>query len=151
VTLIVTILGVKVAIPGLQHPLGVLELHVLMFLLLGVHLLFALPLEGRRVLLAWLLLLFMKQFHKLLDLLALTHVVVHGVVHRGSGATVIAVGRLMRVLVASWASAPTRRRTYSYGSTRQQWVVATGLLLVLVVAIALSNGLHIGLAILSYP
>jgi hypothetical protein len=43
-TLVVAGLRVRVAIDGLQCPLGILKLHLYVFLLLGVHLLLALPL-----------------------------------------------------------------------------------------------------------
>jgi hypothetical protein len=45
--LVVARLRVRVAIHGLQHPLGVLKLHLLIFLLLGVH--FCLPSTGGKV------------------------------------------------------------------------------------------------------
>jgi hypothetical protein len=45
--LVVTGLRVGVAIDGLQCPLGVLKLHLCVFLLLGVHLLLALSVPGR--------------------------------------------------------------------------------------------------------
>jgi hypothetical protein len=67
-------------------------------------------------LLARLLLLFVKLFCKLLDLPTLTRVVAHEVMHRVSGTTVIAAECLMRALVTSWASAPTRHHSYSCGS-----------------------------------
>jgi hypothetical protein len=72
--LVVTGLRVGVAIDNLQCPLGILKLHLCVFLLLGVHLLLALPLAGRHTILALLLLhLFMELFHELLDLAALRH------------------------------------------------------------------------------
>jgi hypothetical protein len=54
--LVVTGLRVGVAIDGLQCPLGILKLHLCVFLLLGVHLLLVLPLAGRRAIVALLLL-----------------------------------------------------------------------------------------------
>jgi hypothetical protein len=69
--LVVTGLRVRVAIHGLQCPLGILKLHLCVFLLLGVHLLIALPLAGRRTILALLLHLLTELFHELLDLPAL--------------------------------------------------------------------------------
>jgi hypothetical protein len=154
--LVVARLGVRVAIHGLQCPLGVLELHLLVFLLLGVDLLFALPLAGRRAFLVWLLLLFVELFCELIDLSTLTHAVACGVVHRASGATVITAGHLMGPLVASWVTTPTHRRSCGSGSTSQRLVVAADLLLLLllllvVVAAALSGGPRIRLAIASYP
>jgi hypothetical protein len=73
--LVIIGLGVRVAVDGFQCSLGVLELHLLIFLLLGAHLLFALPLAERCAFLARLLLLFAELFHELLDLPTLTHVV----------------------------------------------------------------------------
>jgi flagellar biosynthesis protein FliQ len=61
-------LRVGVAIDGLQCPLGILKLHLCVFLPLVVHLLLALPLAGRRTILALLLHLFVKLFRELLDL-----------------------------------------------------------------------------------
>jgi hypothetical protein len=149
--LVVARLGVRVAIQGLQCPLGVLELHLLVFLLLGVHLLFALSLAGRRAFLVRLLLLFMELFCELIDLSTLTHAVVCGVVHRASGVAVVTVGHFMGPLVASWAMTPTHHRSYGSGSTSQRLVVAADLLVVVVIAAALSGGLRIRLAIPSCP
>jgi hypothetical protein len=69
--LVVTGLRVGVAIDGLQCPLGILRLHLYIFLLLGVHLLLTLPLAGRRAILALLLHLLTELFCELLDLPAL--------------------------------------------------------------------------------
>jgi hypothetical protein len=66
--LIVAGLRVGVAIDGLQCPLGIIKLHLYVFLLLWVHLLLALPLAGRRAILALLLHIFVELFHELLDL-----------------------------------------------------------------------------------
>jgi hypothetical protein len=60
-----------VAIDNLQCPPGILELYLYVFLLMWVHFLFALPLAGRRTILALLLHLFAELFSELLDLLAL--------------------------------------------------------------------------------
>jgi hypothetical protein len=49
-----------VTIDGLHLPLGILEHHLLILVLLDVHLLFALPLAGRHAFLARLLLLLMS-------------------------------------------------------------------------------------------
>jgi uncharacterized protein (DUF58 family) len=98
--LIVDVLGVGVAIDGLHLPLGVLERHLLILLLLGVDLLFALPLAGRRAFLAWLLLLFMELLHEILDFPSLTRAVGCRVMHRASGAAIIATERLTGALVA---------------------------------------------------
>jgi hypothetical protein len=69
--LVVAGLRVRVVIDGLQFPLGILELHLYAFLLLWVHLLFALPLAGRRGVLALLLHLVAELLHELLNLSAL--------------------------------------------------------------------------------
>jgi hypothetical protein len=71
VALVVAGLRVGVAINDLQFPLGILKLHLCVFLLLRVHLLLALPLEGRRAIVALLLHLFVELFRELLDLSAL--------------------------------------------------------------------------------
>jgi hypothetical protein len=68
-----------------------LELDLYVFLLLRVHFLFALPLAGRRAILAWLLHLLAELFRELLDLPALHHAMVSAVVHRALCATVIAI------------------------------------------------------------
>jgi hypothetical protein len=108
--LVVTGLRVGVAIDGLQCPLGILKLHLCVFLLLGVHLLLVLPLAGRRAIVALLLLhLFAKLFCELLDLPVLRRGMVHGVVYWALRATIVAIGRLTEAFVASWpATAPTR-------------------------------------------
>jgi hypothetical protein len=64
----------------------------------------------------------------------------------------------MEVLVTSWASTPTCRRSYDCGGSSQRLVIAAGLLLlalvvvvvVVVVVAALRNGTCIWLAILAY-
>jgi hypothetical protein len=61
-------------VDGLHLPLGILECHFFI-LLFRIHLLLALPLEGRRAFLAWLLLSLVELFCELLDLLALTRTV----------------------------------------------------------------------------
>jgi hypothetical protein len=135
-TLIVTGLRVGVAIDGLQCPLCILKLHLYVFLLLGVHLLLALPLMGRRAILALLLHLFTELFCDLLDLSALRHGMTRRVVHRALRAAVVAIGRLTGAFVPSrTATAPTHR--YSCGGGRSvQRLVAASLLLIVVVAIA---------------
>jgi hypothetical protein len=92
--LIVTGLRVGVAIDSLQCPLGILKLHLCVFLLLGVHLLLALPLVGRRTILVLLLDLFVELFHELLDLLALRRGMARGVVHRALRAAIATIGWL---------------------------------------------------------
>jgi hypothetical protein len=74
-TLVVTELKVRRAIDGLKVPLGLLELHILILLLLGIHLLFALQLVRRRSFLAQLLLLLTELLRELPDFLALSHAV----------------------------------------------------------------------------
>jgi hypothetical protein len=111
VTLIVIGLRVGVAIDG------ILKLHFCVFLLLGVHLLLALPLVGRRAIMALLLHLFAELFHELLDLLALQCGMARGVVHRALRATVIAIGRLTGAFVASRPTTARTRRC-SCGSGR---------------------------------
>jgi hypothetical protein len=115
--LVVAGLGVGVAIDGLHLPLGILEHHLFILLLLRIHLLFALLMAGRCTFLARLLLLFVEVFHELLDLSVLTHVVAHRVMNQALGATVVTAGCLMRALVTSWASAPTHHHSCSCGGT----------------------------------
>jgi hypothetical protein len=71
IVLIVAGLKVGMTVDGLHLPLGVPKCHVLILVSFGVHLLFALPLTGRRAFLARLLLLLTKLFCELLDLLTL--------------------------------------------------------------------------------
>jgi hypothetical protein len=97
--------GVRVAEDGLQHPLGVLELHLLV--LLRIHLLFAIPLAGRCALLARLLLLLTELFHELLDFPSLSDTVTHGVMHQAPHAAVIATRHLTGALVISRFMVPT--------------------------------------------
>jgi hypothetical protein len=105
--LVVTGLRVGVAIDGLQCPLGILKLHFCIFLLLGEHLLLALPLSGRRAILVLLLHLFTELFRELLDLSALHRGMARGVVHRALCAAVVAIGQLTGVFVTSQtATAP---------------------------------------------
>jgi hypothetical protein len=139
--LIITGLRVRVAIDGLQCPLGILKLHLCVFLLLGVHLLLALPL-------VLLLHLFVELFRELLDLPALRHGMARGVVHRALRTAVVAIGWLTGAFVASQpAMAPTR--CYSCSSGRSgQWLVAASLLVVVVAAaVALGLGPSAGLAL----
>jgi hypothetical protein len=168
-TLIIAGLGVGVAIDGLHLPFSVLERHLFVLVLLEIHLLFALSLAGWRAFLVRLLLLFAELFPELLDLPALTRAMACRVMHRASGITVVATERLMGALVASFASASTYRRGYSYGGTSQRLVFAADLLLLLlllllliiiiiivvvvvvvvVVVTALSSGPRIGLGIIA--
>jgi hypothetical protein len=93
--LVVTGLRVGVAIDDLQCPLGILKLHLCVFLLLGVHLLLALPLTGRCAILALLLHLFTELFCELLDLPILHRGMACGVVHQALRTDVDAIGWLM--------------------------------------------------------
>jgi hypothetical protein len=90
--LVVTGLRVRVAIHGLQCPLGILKLHLCVLLLFGVHLSFALPLAGRRTILALLLHLFMELFCELLDLPTLRRGMSCGVMHRTLRTAVVTIG-----------------------------------------------------------
>jgi hypothetical protein len=113
--LVVTGLRVRVAIDGLQYPPGILELYLYVFLLPRVHFLFALPLVGRRAILALVLHLVAEIFCELLDLPALRCGMARGVVHRKHHAGVVAIGQLTGAFFASWPpTAPTHR--YSCGS-----------------------------------
>jgi hypothetical protein len=76
--LVVTGLGVRIAIYDLEVPFGFQEPH---FVLFNVCLLFALSLMGRRAITALLLQLLAVLFHELLDFPALLGDVVRGVVH----------------------------------------------------------------------
>jgi hypothetical protein len=115
-TLVRARVAIGVAIDGLQCPLGVLELHLLVLILLRIHLLFSLPLMGRRAFLALLLLhLHMELLRELLYLKALLSTVVPGIAIRASHDTVIIVRCLMGLLVTSWTMAPTCRCNCSGG------------------------------------
>jgi hypothetical protein len=144
-----------VAVDVLHLPLGFLECHLLSLVLLGSHLLFSLPLARRRAFLVRLLLLLAELFHELLDLLALTRTVAHGVLYRASGTAVIAVGCLIGALVTSWASASTCHCSSSYGSggTGQRLVVTVSFLLivVLVVVVVVAAALGVELATILCP
>jgi hypothetical protein len=141
--LVVTGLRVRVAIDGLQCPLGILKLHLFIFLLLGVDLLLALPLVGRRTILA-LLHLFTELFHKLLDLLALRRGMARGVVHRALHAAVVAIGWLTEEFVASRTTiAPSHRCSCGSGRPGQR-LVAASLLLVVVASVAIATAWGLG-------
>jgi hypothetical protein len=97
--LVVTRLGVGVAIDDLDRPLGVLELYLLIIALVG-NLLLVFPLAGRHaVTTRLLLLLLMELCHELLDLPALLGAVVPRVVHRAPRPALIAVGGLALLLL----------------------------------------------------
>jgi hypothetical protein len=101
-TLIVAGLRVGLVIDDLQCPPSILELHLYVLLLQWVDFLCALPLMGRCAILSRLLLHLLTQlFCELLDLPALRHAMVRGVVHRSLHAAVVAVGRLTGVFVTS--------------------------------------------------
>jgi hypothetical protein len=104
VVLVVTELRVRVAIDVLHYPLGILELHLYDFLPLRVDFLFALPLAGRRTILAWLLHLLTELLHELLDIPALRRAMMRRVVHQTFCTAVVTVGWLAGAFVASWAS-----------------------------------------------
>jgi hypothetical protein len=147
--LIVAGIRVGVAINGLQCPLGILKLHLYVFLLLRVHLLLALPLAGRCAILALLLHLFTELFRELLDLPALQHGMVHGVVHQTLHAAIVTIGWLTGAFVASRpATAPSRRCSCGSGHSSQRLVAASLFLLVVVVVVAaLGLGPGTGLAL----
>jgi hypothetical protein len=70
--LIVAGVRVRVAVDGLEHPLGILELHLHLLVTLGGNLMLAFPLPRRRAVAAQLLLLLLsKLLCELLDLPAL--------------------------------------------------------------------------------
>jgi hypothetical protein len=79
--LIVTILGVRMAIYDLQVPFGLLEPQSIVLVLLRVHLLFALPLAGRCAIITLLLHVLTVLLHEFLDFPALINVMVCRVVH----------------------------------------------------------------------
>jgi hypothetical protein len=106
VTLIVTGLGIRMAVYSLEVPFVLLEPHSVLLILFRVCLLFALPLAGRHVITMLLLQLLVVLFHELLDFLTLLSVVARRVVHWTMRLSVIAVRRLTGALVASGTSAP---------------------------------------------
>jgi hypothetical protein len=81
VMLVVTGLGVRMVIYGIEVPFGFLEPHSILLILFRVCLLFALPLAGRRAIAVLLLQLLVVLFPELLDFSALLSVVARGVVH----------------------------------------------------------------------
>jgi hypothetical protein len=157
--LVVTGLRVGVTVDGLHLPLGILECHLLILVLLGVHLLFALPLAGRCAFLAWLLLLLTELIRELLDLPALTHTMARGVMYQASCATIIAAARLMGKLVTLWASVSTSRySSRGSGGIDKCLAVAAGFLVVValvvvavvVAIVVVAIALGVGLTVLSY-
>jgi hypothetical protein len=143
---------VGVAIDGLQRPLGVLELHLLLPVPLRGNLLLALPQLGRCANVARLLLLLLVELlHELLDLLTLLRAVAPGVAYREPWATLVTTGGLPRPLVTTWTTAPTSRYSSSGGgssSKRLVVVVAASLLLlpIFVFFAALSSSICFRLA-----
>jgi hypothetical protein len=130
--LVVAGLRVRVAIDGLQCPLGILKLHLYVFLLLGVYLLLALPLTERRAILVLLLHLFTELFHELLDLPALRRGMARGVVHRALRAAVVTIGWLTGAFVTSWpATAPPTATAMTVGALASGWLPPAFLLLLL--------------------
>jgi hypothetical protein len=147
--LVVVGLKVRVAIDDLDHPLGILELHLLLVIALVGNVMFAFPLAVRCAVTAGLLLLLLSELlQKLLDLPAFLDDVVPGVVHRAPRLTLITVGGLAQSLVAVWAAAPTSRCCESGDSgSICHWLVVVGFLLpILVLATVLSSGICFGLA-----
>jgi hypothetical protein len=98
-----------------EVPFGFVETHYVLHVLFRVCHLFALLLVRRRVVSALLLQLLVVLLHKLLDFPTLLGIVVRGVVHWTMRPSVIAAGRLTRVLVASGTSTPTHRGSHNYG------------------------------------
>jgi hypothetical protein len=137
-----------VAVDDLDHPLGILELHVLLLVTLMGNLLLAFELARRCAAAAWLLLLLlMELLHELLDLLTLLGVVAPGVVHQAPWPALVTTGELAQSLVIVWAMAPTYgcSNNSGSGSTCQQLVVVGLLLPILVFPTALSSGICFGL------
>jgi hypothetical protein len=81
--LVVTGFEVRLTVDDLDRPLGILELHLRLPITLMGNFLLAIPLAGRRVVLARLLLLLLAELlHELLDLPTLLGTMVPGVMHR---------------------------------------------------------------------
>jgi hypothetical protein len=147
--LLVAGLRVRVVVDDLDHPLGILELHLLLVIALTGNVLLAFPLVGRHAIMTGLLLLLLTELLcKLVDLLALLGAVRPRVVHRAQWPTLISAGGLAQWLVTAWASAPTSRFYDSSGSgSAYQQLVVVGLLLpILVLTTTLSSGIYFGLA-----
>jgi hypothetical protein len=152
--LVVVGFRVGVAVDNLYRPLGILELHLFLVIALIGNLLLAFPLAGRRAIVAKLLLVLLTELLcELLDLSALLGTMAPGIVHWAPRPTLVAPGGLAS-LVTAWAATPTSRCSNSgcSGSTCQQLVVAAVglLLLILVLATALSSGIYFRLASLPY-
>jgi hypothetical protein len=93
--------GVGLAIDSLEHPLGVLELHLFLLVALGGNLLLAFPLVRRHAIMTQLLLLLLTElFRELLNLLALLGAVAPRVVHQALRTTLVTAKGLPWPLVA---------------------------------------------------
>jgi hypothetical protein len=107
VALIVTGVRVGVAVDGLECPLSVLELNLLLLVALGGNLLLAFPLLGRcAVTPRLLLLLLVELLYELLDLPALLYVVVPRVVYQAPWTTLVIAGGPPQPLVTTWPHPP---------------------------------------------
>jgi hypothetical protein len=151
VVLVVVGLGVGVTVDDLDHPLSILELHLLLIGALTGNVLLAFLLAGRRAVVAGLLLLLLVELlYRLLDLSALPSVVVPGVVHWAPQPTLIAARGLAQLLVTTWITTPTSHccDNVGSGSACQRLVVGLPFLPILVLATALSSGICFGLAVL---
>jgi hypothetical protein len=95
---------------GLQVHFGLLEPQSIVLVLHGVHLLFALPLVGRRAVIALLLQVLTVLLREFLDFPALLNVVVRRVVYLATRASVIATGCLMGALITLRTSAHPLRQ-----------------------------------------
>jgi hypothetical protein len=114
VVLIVVGLRVRVAIDDLDHPFGILELHLLLLITLVGNKLLAFPLKGRcAIMIRLLLLLLTELLRELLNVPVLLGVVAPGVVHRAPWTALIMAEGLPRPLVTTWAMAPTSRYSSS--------------------------------------
>jgi hypothetical protein len=148
VALVVTGLRVRVAVDDLDHPLGVLELHLLLLVALVGNMLLGFPLAGRHSIAVWLpLLLLVELLHELLDLLVHLDTVAPRVAHRAPRPAIVTARRLAWPLVISWPTTPTNHCNSSSsndsGCSDQLRVVAAGLLLVVVLVLAATQSIGI--------
>jgi hypothetical protein len=121
--LVVTGIRVGVAIDGLQCPPDILELHLYVFLFLWVRFLFALPLAGRRTVLALLLHIVVKLFCKLLDFPAFRCGMARGVVHRALRDAVVTIGQLTGAFVTFWPPrSPPASAATVVGASASGWL-----------------------------
>jgi hypothetical protein len=136
--------GVRVAVDGLERSFSVLKCHLLIVVLMD-NLLLALPLPRRCAITVRLqLLLLVELLRKPLDLPTLLDAVALGVVHWAPRTALIAAGGLSRLLVATWAMAPTSHCRRSR-CTSQRLVLAA-ILLFLLFAATLCSCIYIRLA-----